>query len=65
MGTEKLQTTSEERDLGVIVSEDLKVSRQCIKIANIYIFIHRFGRNIKRNNKNNRKETQRKYLPNK
>ena len=32
--TEKVQTTSEESDLGVIVSEELKVSKKCIKVVN-------------------------------
>ena len=34
LGTEELQTVSEESDLGVIVLENLKASEQCIKVVN-------------------------------
>jgi len=33
MGTSQMQAATEERDLGVIVSEDLKLENQCIAVV--------------------------------
>ena len=34
MGNERIETTHEERDLGVIITETLDVTKQCVRAAN-------------------------------